>query len=260
MNNTTVPAYLLPDVLIGSVVVVAAVIIGLRLVLGPRSRTFRILSVTLVAWFLAALVPTWLGFYQGTHSRVPTIQYGLLIPVLIGILLFWRWPTLRRVVDAVPQRWIVTVQAYRVEGLIFLVLYAAGRMPVNLPGQLVSAMFIVGLLAPIVGLAYARGWRGSGSSVRAWNFLGLTDLVVAVTTGFLSSPSPLQMLAFDRPNVLIGAFPLAMIPVFLVPLSVLLHLASLQKLHHTAKNSISSTMKYGAIKTQGMPLQVRNQR
>jgi hypothetical protein len=66
--------------------------------------------------------------------------------------------------------------------------------------------------------------------VRAWNLLGIADLVVAMATGFLTSPSPVQLLALDRPNELISAFPLVMIPVFLVPLSLLLHLASLEKL------------------------------
>jgi hypothetical protein len=47
-----------------------------------------------------------------------------------------------------------------------------------------------------------------------WNLLGLADIVVAVTTGFLSSPSPIQLFAFDNPNTLIMAFPLVMIPVF----------------------------------------------
>jgi hypothetical protein len=46
----------------------------------------------------------------------------------------------------------------------------------------------------------------------------------------LSFPSPIQSFAFDNPNTLITAFPLVMIPVFLVPLAVLLHLASLAKL------------------------------
>jgi len=88
---------------------------------------------------------------------------------------------------------------------------------------------IVGLLAPVVGIAYMGGVRGSTGLLRAWNLLGIADLVVAVTTGFLTSPSPLQLLALDRPNELISSFPLAMIPAFLVPLSLLLHLASLQK-------------------------------
>ena len=104
---------------------------------------------------------------------------------------------------------------------------AAGRVRMACRHQ---GTCLVGLLAPVVGIAYMRGSRGSAVMLRAWNRLGITDLVVAVTTGFLTSPSPIQLLAFDRPNLLITAFPLAMIPVFLVPLAVLLHLASWQKL------------------------------
>jgi hypothetical protein len=55
-----------------------------------------------------------------------------------------------------------------------------------------------------------------------------------VTTGFLTSPSAFQLFAFDLPNELISQFPLVLIPVFLVPLSVLLHLASLAKLRGDA--------------------------
>jgi hypothetical protein len=79
-------------------------------------------------------------------------------------------------------------------------------------------------------IAYARRPQATAGRLRWWNLFGIGDLVVAVTTGFLSSPSPMQMFAFDRPNELIGAFPLVMIPVFLVPLAILLHLASLKKL------------------------------
>jgi hypothetical protein len=66
--------------------------------------------------------------------------------------------------------------------------------------------------------------------VRLWNWLGIGDLVIALTMGFATSPSPLQLLSFDHPNQLVGMFPLALIPVFAVPVSILLHIASLQKL------------------------------
>jgi hypothetical protein len=193
-------------------------------------RAFWSISALLLAWFSASLLLTWLGFYQGSSTRIPTLQYGLLIPIAAGVLLFWRWPVLRRVVESAPQEWIVSVQVYRVLGLIFLVLYAEGRMPGAFALPAGCGDVLVGLLAPVVGIAVARQWRGSASLLRAWNWLGIGDLVVAVATGFLSSPSRFQMLAFDRPNGLISAFPLAMIPVFLVPLSILLHLASLEKL------------------------------
>jgi hypothetical protein len=60
--------------------------------------------------------------------------------------------------------------------------------------------------------------------------LGIVDLVIAVGTGFLTAPSRYQILSREAPDVIIGTFPLVMIPIYLVPLSILLHLASLFKL------------------------------
>jgi hypothetical protein len=57
-----------------------------------------------------------------------------------------------------------------------------------------------------------------------------------VGMGFLTSPSPFQLAAFDRPNLPISVFPLALIPVFAVPVSILLHLASLQRLRESEKS------------------------
>jgi hypothetical protein len=118
-------------------------------------------------------------------------------------------------------------------GLIFLVLYAGGRLPGAFAWPAGVGDVIVGLLAPIVGIAYVSGSRRSAGLLWAWNLFGIGDLVVAAVTGFLTSPSRLQILAFDRPNELISAFPLVMVPAFLVPLAVLLHLASLEKLRQT---------------------------
>src|SRR5438309_11869707 len=140
---------------------------------------------------------------------------------------------LERVIDAVPQAWIVGVQLYRASGLIFLVLYAAGRLPGAFALPAGVGDVIVGVIAPLVGVAYARNPHNTAALVRAWNVFGIADLIVAVGTGLLTSPSPLQMLSFDAPNELISAFPLVMVPVFLVPLSILLHLASLKKLRQT---------------------------
>ncbi len=90
------------------------------------------------------------------------------------------------------------------------------------------------VLAPVVAIAYRRGPRENADLVAAWNLFGLADLAVAVTAGFLTSPSPFQLFAFDLPNELVSEFPLVLVPVFLVPVSVLLHLASLTKLRRDA--------------------------
>jgi hypothetical protein len=236
MNNPG-PNHLHPDILIGTVIVVAVALFGLQRALSraefevrARRRAFWTAAALLVAWFFAALFLSWSGFYQGSPSRVPTVPLGLLIPIAAGVIVFRRSRLFKRIIEAVPQSWLVSIQAYRAEGLIFLILYAGGRLPGEFALPAGVGDLLVGLLAPIVGIAYMRGWRKSAGWVRVWNLLGMADLVVAVATGFLTSPSPVQLLALDRPNELVSAFPLVMIPVFLVPLSVLLHFASLEKL------------------------------
>jgi hypothetical protein len=83
--------------------------------------------------------------------------------------------------------------------------------------------------------------RGRETLVRAWTLFELLDLVVAIGTGFLTAPSPFQMLSFEAPNEPITAFPLVMVPVFAVPLSMLLHAASLIKLDRAAVVANSGT-------------------
>src|SRR5271169_3617278 len=111
--NSLAPWYLLSDVLIGCVAVIAAVALGwhraLRLTeLKPadRRRALRNGLALLLAWFLAALALSGMGFFRGTPTRIPAIPFGLLIPIAAGVVLVRRWPPLRRAVEAVPQSWI----------------------------------------------------------------------------------------------------------------------------------------------------------
>ena len=234
-----IPGYLTPLILTSSVVTLSMLLSGIRRALKQsswsgkdRDRAFWSLTSVLFGWFAVALVTAILGAYHANSLKTPTIQYALLTPIVLGVVLFWRWGLLRRVLEIIPNEWLVGVQLYRVLGGVFLVLYATEYIPgfFALPASIGDVL--VGLFAPFVAAAYARGSNGAFASARRWNFAGITDLVVAVTTGFLSSPSRLQLVAFDRPNNLITMFPLVMIPAFLVPLSVLLHFASLYKLRH----------------------------
>jgi len=231
-----VPTYLTFIVLGADIAIIAAVLFGLRKSLAAadwpealRFRTIATLASVLTAWFAVAAALGRLDFFRGASDRPPTIQFGVFLPIVIGVAL-WLVPIVRRTLEAVPQSWIVGVQLYRGLGVIFLVLYASGKIPgaFALPAGIGDVL--TGLLAPIVALGYARGRPGAERRVLAWNVFGLLDLVVAVTTGFLTSPSPFQLLSLDAPNQLISAFPLVMVPAFAVPLSVLLHLASLAKL------------------------------
>ncbi len=236
-----VPAYLPYYVLTGAIGMIAAILFGLRSALRnagwtthDRTVTVRAATITVIGWFLLAIALASADAYRAAADRIPTIQYGILVPILIGGLLIWRSPRLARIIDAVPQHWLVGVQLYRALGVIFLILYAAGKMPGLFAWPAGLGDVLAGVFAPVVAIAYLRGPRENADLVSAWNLFGIADLVVAVTAGFLTSPSPFQLFAFDLPNELVSRFPLVLVPVFLVPLSVLLHLASLAKLRRSA--------------------------
>ena len=240
----TAPAYLPYYVLGGGVAIIATILIGLNraLVRGnwtqqERVAAIRLVSFVLIGWFAASVGLALLEAYRGASDRIPTIQYGVFIPILIGSVLIWRSAFVARLIDAVPQPSIVGVQLYRALGLIFLVLYAAGRLPGLFAWPAGVGDMAIGLSAPLIALLYARNPEASSGAVTAWNVAGIADLVVAIATGFLTSPSTFQLFAFDAPNELISMFPLVLIPVFLVPVSILLHFVSLAKLSRSARAS-----------------------
>ncbi|MEQ1715407.1 MAG: hypothetical protein ABL907_05400, partial [Hyphomicrobium sp.] len=116
----------------------------------------------------------------------------------------------------------------------FIGLWAVGR----LPGAFALPAGIGDLL--VGGLALVAGWLAlrrddlGFAAVNAWNWFGAFDLVVAVSTGFLTSPGPYQLIALDRPNLLITSYPLSMVPLFAVPLSFILHAIVWMKLKDVA--------------------------
>lgn len=81
------------------------------------------------------------------------------------------------------------VQLYRALGVIFLILYAAAKLPGQFAWPASVGDMAIGLLAPAVGVAYARAPRKAASLVAAWNVLGILDLIIAVGTGFMTAPS-----------------------------------------------------------------------
>src|SRR5208283_2663973 len=233
-----VPTYLPYYVVAGSMSVMATILFGLSSALRNdgwvahvRAAAVRVATIIIIGWFLLAITLASIDAYRGTAEHIPTIQYGIFIPILIGGYSIWRSPRLARIINAVPQPWLIGVQLYRVLGAIFLGLYATGKLPGLFAWPAGLGDVLVGVLAPVIAIVYARAPHKNADLVSTWNLFGLADLVSAVTMGLLTSPSPFQLFAFDLPNELVSQFPLVLVPVFLVPVSVLLHLASLTKLH-----------------------------
>lgn len=236
-----IPAFLPYYVLIGTAAIVVAMLYGLyRSTLNAgwpareRRRAVLITGAILIGWLAVAIVLGGAGVYHVAADGIPTIQYGIFIPIAIGLTLLWRSDLAHRILEAVPQSWLVGVQLYRALGIIFLILYATGKLPGLFAWPAGAGDIAVGLAAPIVGIAYARAANEGAGMVRAWNVLGILDLVIAVTMGFATAPSALRLIDVQPTSEMMTMLPMVLIPTFLVPLSIVLHAASLAKLRGTA--------------------------
>jgi len=195
---------------------------------GVRRRTWLAVSLPLLLWMVVVWRIALAGLFVPGRG-VPGIPLAVLLPLLVGLPLLLRSATLAAVLDAVEPSWLVGFQVYRVLGAVFLVRWASGALPgaFALPAGIGDVL--VGILALPVALWLRSGASGGSTAAAVWNVLGIADLAVALTLGFLSSPTPFQIIALDHPNRNIATYPLVMIPTFAVPLSILLHALSLRQ-------------------------------
>jgi hypothetical protein len=191
------------------------------------------LALVLGVWFLAAALASGAGWFQTDPAQPPV---ALLVAVLAPLALFaagyaFSGP-FRAYVRAGDPVLLTALQGWRIVGGIFLVLLAYGLLPAAFAGPAGWGDVAVGVTAPFVAhLLAARGARRSGRLVIGWQLLGILDLVVAVGSGttvrFSDPAGAAQMVALNQ-------LPLSLIPVFAVPLFVILHLATIAQVRALA--------------------------
>jgi hypothetical protein len=197
------------------------------------------------AWFLGVWLAAALYFAPDPASVRLSDPFRItpLIPLLdtasIAGALFaiWRSPSLRRALSAVPLAALHALQAWRVLGVVFVVLLAQGQLPAHFALPAGWGDVFVGLTAPFVALALARGARGAAMIALSWNALGLLDLAVAVGMGTgLLAPLLVPELGPRVPPVpAMGVYPLVLVPAFAVPASALVHVLALSRLAREAR-------------------------
>jgi hypothetical protein len=197
----------------------------------PAVMPYAAAAAGLVAWGVLVLVLAREGvFATDAGTTTPLIALGIAVPIGAGVALL-QLPGVRAAIDRIPLQWLVGVQFYRVLGGLFLIAYARDEMPAEFALPAGIGDIAVGLTAVVVAyLVATRGAERTRTAVLWWCVLGIADLVVAVGTGFLSSPSILQQIALDDPNLAITRYPFVLIPTFLVPISILLHVSVIARL------------------------------
>lgn len=194
----------------------------------------RVLSYSIAAglliWFAIAYPLSQKGsFLNISFNFLPNIGF-LFLPILIGVTILSKSNTFKTIVDAIPQHWLIGVQVMRVMGVSFLYLYSINLMPAEFAIPAGVGDIFIGSTAPLVAYLLFLQKPYANKLALIWNIAGFGELTLAIILGFFTSPLPYQLLALNNPNNLLFAFPLALIPAFIVPLSLLLHIFSVRVL------------------------------
>src|SRR5262249_12846917 len=126
--------------------------VGIRALPGAKARQSRWIvgsAVVAAVW----LVRVFRLGAAGNDVLPPRIPMALVSTLLLGYLLPLS-PTFRRIIAAVPQHWLIGIQAFRILGSVWLVRYFAGQLPglFALPAGIGDVA--TGLLAPFVAYAW----------------------------------------------------------------------------------------------------------
>jgi len=198
---------------------------------GVRLGTALFLGAWLGAALLLAPHPdSVLG--QDRFYVTPLIPLFASVPAAVVLIALRLSPAFRQALAAIPLPPLHGIQVYRVIGAVFVFLLAQGQLPAHFAQPAGWGDIAIGVVAPVVAFALARGVPGAVALAASWNVLGLLDLMVAAGMGTgLLAPYLAPWLGARVPAApAMGVFPLVLVPLFAVPVSVMLHLVGLGRL------------------------------
>ena len=198
-----------------------------------RSRFSTVRAVTalaLVAWLAAAIFGATTGLVNRPGQPPVILLWFFVGPVALGVAAHRLSPSLRAWTDRFSLTWMVGLHTWRLVGLGFVAAWLFGRLPGGfaIPEGLGDAVAAVGALALLPSL---RRGTVSRTWLLVWNTFGIVDLLSALAVGVLYSNGPLGVLSRGGVTTeLMVTFPVSLIPTFLVPLFILLHLLTFARL------------------------------
>lgn len=201
---------------------------------GESSASRVKVAIGLVAWFGVVSV---LGATKALHYPeglgAPGLGISILIPIIVLVYGTLRIPNLRRRLDAIPLQTLIALNGLRTLGIFFLILYVMGRLPSPFAQEAGWGDIISGLIAIILAWRLSIKPGTTRKSTYVWNTLGMLDLFGALTLGVISSPGPLHLLHVQPTASIMTLLPWLLIPAFLVPIYLVIHVAIYTRLSRT---------------------------
>jgi hypothetical protein len=198
-------------------------------------------SVALALWLGVVFLLGAQGEFVGSAGSPPLpIFFGVAIPLVVFFAAYFGWNAFRSFVLGADLRFVTAVQAWRWAGLGFLSLYAHGVLPGLFAFPAGLGDMAIGVTAPWVLLGLLRDSSFAGSRrYTVWNILGITDLVVAVSMGTISSGF-IPRLTGNVTTSAMAQLPLVLVPAYMVPFFIMLHFTAFFQARRFARQGTSA--------------------
>jgi hypothetical protein len=188
--------------------------------------------------YVALLLTIWLGYitiaslagvfaYSGMPPRIPL---GLIVPAFSFIGWFFVSGRFKNFIAAMPASWLVYSQFFRVAvELLLFGLFTQGVLPVSATFEGYNYEIVIGITAPVVGYLCITKRILPAWVLLLWNIAGLCTLAAIVF--IIISHAYLPALWTDGKVKIeeLGTFPYTLLPGFLMPLAVFMHIFSIVK-------------------------------
>jgi hypothetical protein len=193
-------------------------------------------AVVLVVWLAVVIFLGAQGAFVSPIGTPPIpIAIGVAAPLIVFFVAFWLSRAFRRFVTNADIRLVAALEAWRWAGFGFISLYAYGVLPGRFAWPAGLGDMAIGFTAPWIVLALVR--RPSFVASRLfviWNLLGILDLVAAVGNAALIQSQATGAVG-EATAAPMAQLPLLLIPAYLVPLFVMLHVTALIQARRTAQ-------------------------
>jgi hypothetical protein len=189
-------------------------------------------------WFAFSLLMGSQGRYAVPNTPPIALGLSVLLPVVLFVAAYRRRSSFWAFCQTLDLRYVVAVHLWRVIAIDFLLCCAEGRLPAGFALPAGIGDILTGLAAVPLAFAISRATMpATRKQFVAWNIFGLLDLVLAVSLGIMHSGGPTGILTGSGPSTLLmSEFPRSLIPTFLVPLFMLLHLLALARRKEVTAN------------------------
>jgi len=192
--------------------------------------------ILIVGWFAAIL---WLAYNRIFVAPVGMPPLALLVaaaaPVVLFLLAVSLFPGVRELALSVDLKFATAVQAWRLGGYTFLILYSYGYLPGYFAWPAAIGDMFIGATAPFLLLTINSGAFLRRRIFILWNVFGILDLVVAVGMGGVGSLL-VSNAASASPTTIMSQLPLVLVPAFFVPMFLVLHVIALLQSKHQRNN------------------------